>query len=238
MGKRVNFLKAPLAVLFLFSVCALVPAISVAAAAEVTIEDGVVDDIGGTTVINLTLDTAPNGLSGYNLTLTLSNANIAEILAVEFPAWASLNATDSLPADTVWIKAIDLNKQVENGATNVILAQLTIRGDAEGDCTINAAVTQMDPDGPGGPINPSIDSGLLTVFSIVPLPGYDNPPTDPDGDGLYEDLNANGRLDFDDVVQFFNFMEWIAANESIAKFDFNGNGRIDFDDIVQLFGEL
>ena len=35
---------------------------------------------------------------------------------------------------------------------------------------------------------------------FVPLPGYANPPTDPDGDCIYEDLNANGRKDFNDVV--------------------------------------
>jgi len=78
----------------------------------------------------------------------------------------------------------------------------------------------------------------LAAGEVITLPGYDTPPTDPDEDGLYEDLNGNGRTDFDDVVQFFNFMEWIEANEPIACFDFNGNGRIDFDDIVELFGEL
>jgi len=73
---------------------------------------------------------------------------------------------------------------------------------------------------------------------VVHLPGYANPPTDPDGDCIYEDLNANGRLDFADVVLYFNQMTWIAANEPIAAFDLNGNGRIDFADIVALFNEI
>jgi len=30
-----------------------------------------------------------------------------------------------------------------------------------------------------------------------------NLPTDPDGDGLYEDLNGNGRIDFNDIVTQF-----------------------------------
>jgi PKD repeat protein len=81
---------------------------------------------------------------------------------------------------------------------------------------------------------------LLTRSSVIliPLPGFTNPPTDPDSDGFFEDLNANNRKDFNDVVLMFNQMQWIAANEPSGAFDFNGNGRIDFNDIVKLFGEI
>jgi PKD repeat protein len=30
-----------------------------------------------------------------------------------------------------------------------------------------------------------------------------SPPTDPDGDGVFEDVNGNGQLDFDDIVELF-----------------------------------
>jgi PKD repeat protein len=76
------------------------------------------------------------------------------------------------------------------------------------------------------------------VQQPVALPGMTNPPTDPDGDGLYEDLNGNGRADFSDIVLFFSQIEWIAENEPVPLFDFNGNGRIDFNDIVTQFEEL
>jgi beta-lactamase superfamily II metal-dependent hydrolase len=36
------------------------------------------------------------------------------------------------------------------------------------------------------------------------LPGASVPPTDPDFDGVYDDLNGNGRRDFADVVWLFN----------------------------------
>jgi len=72
----------------------------------------------------------------------------------------------------------------------------------------------------------------------LPLPGCENPPTDPDGDGFYEDLNGNGAKDFDDVVKFFKHLEWIGRNEPVSCFDFNGNGLIDFDDVVRLFWEV
>ena len=79
---------------------------------------------------------------------------------------------------------------------------------------------------------------ILATKSLKAVPSFTAKPTDPDGDFVYEDLNGNGRLDFADVVLYFNQMTWIAANEPIAAFDLNGNGRIDFADIVALFNEI
>ena len=79
---------------------------------------------------------------------------------------------------------------------------------------------------------------LAPPGAVIPLPGFVDSPTDPDGDGLYEDLNGNGGLDFNDVVQLFKYLEWIEANEPNSLFDFNGNGRLDFADIVELFKEV
>ena len=73
---------------------------------------------------------------------------------------------------------------------------------------------------------------------LIPLPGYSGLPTDPDLDGKYEDMNVNGRKDFNDVFVFFRQMSRIADNEPINPFDFNGNGRIDFDDIQLLLQEI
>lgn len=83
------------------------------------------------------------------------------------------------------------------------------------------------------------DSGQAgTISDVVALPGSTTLPTDPDHDGLYEDLNGNGEAGFNDVVLFFNNLDWIADNEPVSAFDFNQNGAIGFQDIVMLFTEL
>jgi GH35 family endo-1,4-beta-xylanase len=61
-------------------------------------------------------------------------------------------------------------------------------------------------------------------------------PTDPDGDGSYEDINGNGQIDFDDMVTYFEHMDEPVITDYDA-YDFNGNGQIDFDDLVALFQE-
>jgi hypothetical protein len=124
----------------------------------VSISDGQVDAIGSTTGINITLSEVQNGLSGYNLTISLSNTSIAEIISVSFPEWAALHDNSTLPGDSVWIKAADLNDQIKSGTTNISLATLTIRGDSPGDTSIIAMVTKMDDD-IGNLINPSTDPG-------------------------------------------------------------------------------
>ncbi len=78
----------------------------------------------------------------------------------------------------------------------------------------------------------------VTAPVVVRVPAGTGLPTDTDGDGLYGDVNGNGRKDFADVVLFFNQMVWIADNEPVAAFDCNRNGRIDFADVVWLFNHL
>ena len=79
---------------------------------------------------------------------------------------------------------------------------------------------------------------IMVTTGVIPLPGCTDPPTDPDSDGLYEDLNGNGVKDLNDVVLFFKNIVWMIANEPVAPFDFNNNGAIDLNDVVLLYKEM
>jgi PKD repeat protein len=90
----------------------------------------------------------------------------------------------------------------------------------------------------GGSANATRTVTVTWAPAILQIPGGIGLPTDTDVDGLYDDVNGNGRKDFADVVLYFNQMTWIAANEPVSAFDYNGNGRIDFADVVWLFDHL
>ncbi|WP_226022726.1 hypothetical protein [Halomicrobium salinisoli] len=60
--------------------------------------------------------------------------------------------------------------------------------------------------------------------------------TDPDDDGLYEDINGNGEVDYSDVVDYFENMEEL--QDQVEYFDYNGNGEIDYADLVDLFQQV
>ena len=186
---------------------------------------------------NVLIDYLPNGLSGYNITISLSNASVSIIQSVSFPSWAVLHNSSDLPSDILWIKAIDLNNLITENATNTTLATIGIRSENPGITFIEIAVTRLDDDN-GYPILAETQHSTLTVFNLPPLPGHQNYPTDPDGDGVFEDLNGNGLLDFDDVVQLFQYFEWIASTYPVEIVDVNENHLLDFDDIVELFEEV
>ena len=61
---------------------------------------------------------------------------------------------------------------------------------------------------------------------------------DIDGDGLYEDLNANGRLDFADIIVLFDNMSWLIEDERGLFFDYNQNGNLDYADLIVLFDQI
>jgi S-layer protein (TIGR01567 family) len=187
--------------------------------------------------VNLILNNISNGLSGYNITISLSNASVASFGSIDFPAWAVAHLNGSLSSGSVWIKAADLNHQIENSTQNVILANVTVKGEIPGYTKVTITIGKMDDDS-GTVIKPQTLVSYIKVNNLKMFPTTSAYPGDLDGDGLYEDINGNGIKDLDDVVLFFYYLEWAVNNEPIASFDFNQNGRLDFADIVELYGKL
>ncbi|WP_435065508.1 dockerin type I domain-containing protein [Halobaculum sp. EA56] len=191
----------------------------------------------GTTSVDLTLSSAPDGLAGYNVTVTVANSSVATVTNASAAAGFDLeNVSVGPDGTTVTIKAADTDRVVEPGAENATIATVELRGDARGETAVSVQVNQMDADD-GSVITPTVRAGTVTV-GAPPAVVDDARPTDPDGDGRFEDLNGNGRVDFNDVVVMFQRFDDPDVSEYPAAYDFNGNGRVDFDDVVTLFEQL
>jgi len=68
--------------------------------------------------------------------------------------------------------------------------------------------------------------------------GYDRyypPPTDPNNDGMYEDINGNGLFEYGDPTLLFDQIFFAIKDEPVGQFDFDGNGFIGFGDVVALY---
>ncbi len=188
----------------------------------------------------LYLDQAMLGLSGYNVTVDITDPELAVVTGVTFPSWASPANTTFLPAGVVAIQAADLGNQVSPGAMNVLLATLEVTGVSDqqpgngSPTTMIAHANRMDTDA-GDQETTADGQADLSVVQLVVLPGGVGYPTSPDHDGLYWDVNGDGSVDFVDVMIFFNNMELMEADGLTPLFDFNGNGRIDFNDLFLLF---
>ena len=105
---------------------------------------------GETTTISLFLDEAPDGLSGCNISVSLTDPEIGQIMSVSFPGWATMTDNTTLPSDMVWIKTVDMgpgdNGNIVPGATDIPLGTLTLRGDAAGTTPVVFAIVQMSDD--------------------------------------------------------------------------------------------
>jgi PKD repeat protein len=101
---------------------------------------------------------------------------------------------------------------------------------SSGTYTVSLTVT-----GAGGSDSVERSSCVTVRPAVAIVPGGGGLPRDLDGDGLFEDVNGNGRKDFGDSVVYFNRLARIGSNEPVEAFDLNRNGRIDFGDVVRLF---
>jgi large repetitive protein len=196
---------------------------------------------GNTIQYNIVADAFPSGLSGYDLTLTVDDATIGTITGVSFPSptWdGSINSGSSgTPGSSIRINAVDLNTQVQSGATNVVLATITVKGKKIGSAHLVLSSVRMDNDA-GGSIVSTLNQGTLTVTPLLAIfPGCASLPRDLLSNGQYMDINGNGRLDFADVVLYYqNFNSgWMAAHEDVAPFDYDATPGFDFQDIVTLY---
>ncbi|AKB29120.1 cell surface protein [Methanosarcina siciliae T4/M] len=189
------------------------------------------------TEINLVASNFPAGLSGYNLTVTLDDPNVAEIVDIEYPSWALITENSTLPGTSIYMKTVDLEDSVKEGAADVVLATLKVSGKEKGSANLSIGVKRLEEDS-GDSIEPALLAGTIEVTLLSPLPDQEYAPRDLDGDGLYEDLTGNGEFSFVDIVAYFHNMDWIEENMPVEYFDFNGNGRIDFDDVVDMFAMI
>jgi secreted PhoX family phosphatase len=186
---------------------------------------------------NLTMSSVPGGLAGGKLTLSITDPEVAAFTGVEFSdALGLTEGTISDDGSTATLKFTDLDRNVQPGALDVDLATLELRGVAAGTTDVVVEADRIDNDD-GEPAD--VETRRAVVVTGPPkLPGGEGPPTDPDGDRRYEDVNGNGRLDFDDIVTLFENFDTDAVRLNEAAFDFNGNGGLDFADITALLDEV
>lgn len=217
--------------------------------------------VGQTQAFTVVLDTLPEGLSGFNITADLltpssegpspsppvsclsvpttsTGSEVVEMIGVTYPSWAEIPVYSSFPADHVFLKAVDFKDSVKPGATNVTLCTLTVRGDAAGTAVMMITARTVDGD-TGGRYEPALVYATLTVQATMPFPnpagGNFPPPNDLDGDGLFEDLDGNGYLRFNDVVIYYNSMSYIEAHQPLAAFDYDQSGFVGFRDVILLY---
>jgi hypothetical protein len=153
--------KALLTALLTYSfICLLIVSAYASSSPKILVESVRVKE-GEEAKILLRLDSAPNGLAGYIINISLENGSVAKIVSVKFPEWAKLNDS-SIGEASATLGAVDLEDLIKPGATNIELATIVLKSVKRGETFINVKVVAMDDD-KGDPINPLTELGKLVV---------------------------------------------------------------------------
>ena len=199
---RLPYMKTPI---LLFLIALLVTS---ASGSVLSVGNGRVNATSELASMNITLDSAPDGLMDYNLSVTIDDPSIATIKNVEFPPWAITTETSLLPSSFCWLNAT--TGPGTNITTETTLVTITLEGLSGGTTPVSLAVYSMRDDY-SNEINPSIINGTFTVNAPV-LP--------------YADFSANTTSGIAPLTVAFTDESSGTAPLTYA-WDFEDNGTVD-----------
>jgi len=164
----------------------------------------------GTTTYTITMDSAPSGLSGYDMYVTV-DSSVATITAVSYPSSLTPLITPSVPVGKVRISAADTNQNIYPGTSGpYTLATITVKGIATGSSDISLSGLTMDDDA-GNAIDAVLKTGTIFVGS------YDGPSAA---------FSANATSGNSPLTVAFD-SSTSTGSITTYQWDFNNDGTID-----------
>jgi len=155
-------LLKPFALVFLL-LCIGIPVVS---GTTITADGGTIAAPGESALFAVTADSLPDGLSGFELTFSISDPAKAEIVNISLPDWGYSEIT-AVPADSVTVKAVDLYVNYNQSLSDFEMVTLEIRGDETGITELQ--ITNPDiADGEGDNIVPTLVNGTITIGNVTP----------------------------------------------------------------------
>jgi hypothetical protein len=126
-------------------------------------------DRGETILVPITINSVPDGLSGFTLQATVSNPSVARIDQVVLgDDFLNLNSNnDDISDDEALFTGIDTSRSVPPGASNVTLATLHLQALIEGSSQVQINIVALDDD-QGFNIRADINDGSISVRNVAP----------------------------------------------------------------------
>ncbi|WP_256290028.1 PKD domain-containing protein [Halobellus inordinatus] len=192
---------------------------------------------GDTTTFDLVVDNAEGGVGAYTATVSVDDPSVGSITDVELqgdPAEGTSEANIAADGSSVAIDAALMNT-ADSGS--VVVATITVQGEAAGSTSLSTAVEAIADEDATTYAVTGTNGASLTVTEIT-VGNYTSPVTDVDDDGVYEDINGDGEFNIVDIQGLFVNLDDEAVQDNPSYFDFNGDGTVDVVDVQALFNEL
>jgi len=132
--------------------------------ATVAVENGTVAP-GETAELSVAVDRAPDGLSGFDVTLTVADGSVARVAnaSVAAPVDDVANVSVSDDGTTVRVAGVDGTDAVGEDAADVRLATVTLRGEAAGETRLAVGPIHGLQSDAGDPLVAQTANGTVTV---------------------------------------------------------------------------
>ncbi|WP_152040741.1 alkaline phosphatase PhoX [Salinigranum salinum] len=179
----------------------------------------------------------PAGIAGGEITVSVADTSVVGIAGASYADAVGLTEDPTVSEDgsSVTMRFADTNAAMQAEGTEFTIGSVTLTGMGAGATDVDTSASLDDDAGNSIEVEPRSGVAMVGPSSIGSSAAS---PTDPDGDGLYEDINGNGRVDYDDVALLFNNLESQSVTSNARAFDFNENDKLDYDDIVSLYEEV
>jgi outer membrane protein assembly factor BamB len=181
------------------------------------------DETGSFDVVIAGADT---GVSAYELTVESAAPDVLEL--VDYQLTRESGLTDIVLAEdgsTVEFNVAMGDNAYEPG--DVTVASVTVAGRQAAAASLGVTVDEVvDAEEPltAYGIEGTQGANATVVEEVGPPPiEGDDPPQDPDGDELYEDIDGNGEFSIADVQRFFQNRDADVVQNNAEFFNFSGN---------------
>lgn len=193
--------------------------------------------IGETTTFDLVVDDADGGVGAYTATVALDDPAVGQITDVQLQGSPAEGTSNVDVADDGSAVTIDAALMDTADSGDVTVATITVEGTAAGSANLSVSVDALGDESGTSYAVTGTNGATLTITEIV-VGDYQNPVSDPDDDGEYEDVNGDDTFDIVDVQALFANLDDDAVQNNPEKFDFNDDGTVDIVDVQALFFEL
>ena len=102
--------------------------------------------VGSTTDLTIALSDVPEGLSGLNITFTISDPEAASVTNITYPNWAAMHTNSSVPSHQFWLKMVDLQQVVNTGDLNVPVCRVTVLSRKSGSSVMTITPVKVEDD--------------------------------------------------------------------------------------------
>ena len=197
---------------------------------------------GDTVTYDVVVTDAFGGVGAYSLSVDVSNGTVASVDSGVATDASGEGLTDTTITDSsATIEAALLDT---NDTGSVSIASVTVVGVGPGTTDVTLNVTALGNESGQSYTVESTTDASLEVLELPPVdPGDDDGPdpavpTDPDDDGVFEDINGDGQFTVADVQLLFAERNSNTVTEYGTYYDINGDGTFDIVDVQALWTEL